>query len=105
MNKIKIGVNMTLSTTIRFVICVKNLGFMMDGLLNFEKQIMEVKKKCFHTIRNLCKIRFLLNDDQCKLVVNSLVVSCLDYGNSFPGQYHYIFRILIYDIFRRKTTT
>ena len=22
-----------------------------------------------------------------------------------PGQYHYIFRILIYDIFRRKTTT
>ena len=45
-NKIQIGgVNMTPSTTIRFVTCIKNLGFMMDGLLNFVKQIVEVKKK------------------------------------------------------------
>ena len=46
LNKIQIGgVNMIPSTTIRFVTCIKNLGFMMDGLLNFEKQIMEVKRK------------------------------------------------------------
>ena len=75
------GINMTPSTTIRFVSTVKNLGFMMDSQLNFQKQIIEIKKKSFHTIRNIRKIRFLLNDDQCKLIVNSLVISCLDYGN------------------------
>ena len=76
------GINMTPTTTIRFVSSVKNLGFIMDNQLTYQKQIVELKKKCSHTIRNLRKIRFLLNDEQCKLVVNSLVISCLDYGNA-----------------------
>ena len=76
------GVNMTGSTTVRFVSSVKNLGFIMDSQLNFEKQIVDIKKKCFNTIRNIRKIRYLLNTDQCKLIVNSMVISCLDYGNS-----------------------
>ena len=82
LNNIQLGgINMSPSTTIRFVSCVKNLGFLLDNQLNFQKQIVEVKRKCFHTIRNIRKIRFLLDDDQCKLIVNSLVISCLDYGN------------------------
>ena len=75
------GINMTPSVTIRFVSTVRNLGFTMDNMLTLSQQIVQVKKRCFQTIRNLRKIRFLLTDEQCKLVVNSLVVSCLDYGN------------------------
>ena len=54
----------------------------MDSRLSMENQVVQLKKRCFHTIRNICKIRFLLSEDQLKIVVNSLVVSCLDYCNS-----------------------
>ena len=74
------GLNTT-GTAIRFVSTVKNLGIMMDSHLTFEKQVVNLKKKCFHTLRNLAKIRFLLTQDQLKVIVNSLVVSCLDYCN------------------------
>ena len=47
----------------------------------FDKQIVNLKKKCFHTLRNIRKIRFLLNLKQVIIIVNSLVVSCLDYCN------------------------
>ena len=75
------GVNLISGTTIRFVSNVKNLGVQMDNHLNFDKQISCLKKKSFHTIRNLSKVRFLLNEEQMKLVVNSMVISCLDYCN------------------------
>ena len=74
------GLNTT-GTAIRFVSTVKNLGIMMDSHLTFEQQVVNLKKKCFHTLRNLAKIRFLLTQDQLKVIVNSLVVSCLDYCN------------------------
>ena len=64
-----------------FVPTVKNLGLVMDNQLVFDKQIVNLKKKCFHTLRNIRKIRFLLNLKQVKIIVNSLVVSCLDYCN------------------------
>ena len=53
----------------------------MDSSLSMEKQIMELKKKSFRTLRNISKIRFLLSQKQLKIIVNSLVVSCLDYCN------------------------
>ena len=76
------GCNLSIGNCIRFVSIVKNLGFIMDSNLNMRRQIMKTKKTCFHTIRNICKIRFLLNTDQLKLIVNSLVVSCIDYCNA-----------------------
>lgn len=75
------GVNLCSNTTVRFVKSVKNLGVHMDSALTLDKQIIELKKKCFHTLRNINKIRFLLTTDQRKTIVNSLVVSCLDYCN------------------------
>ena len=54
----------------------------MDSSLRMRKQVCELKKKSFRTIRNVCKIRFLLSQDQMKTVVNSLVVCCLDYCNA-----------------------
>lgn len=75
------GVQLNSSTTIRFVSTVKNLGFHMDSGLTFDKQVLELKKRCFRTIRNIRKIKFLLDPSQIRTVVNSLVVSCLDYCN------------------------
>ena len=82
LNSIKInGANLGTGTTIRFISAVKNLGIHMDNKLTFEKQILELKKKCFRTIRNIRKIKFILTTEQTKVIVNSLVVSCLDYCN------------------------
>ena len=75
------GVNISSGTTIRFVSTVKNLGVHMDSCLTMENQVVELKKKSFRTIRNICKIRFLLSEDQLKVIVNSLTISCLDYCN------------------------
>ena len=83
LNMIKIGgINFPSGITLRFVSNVKNLGIHMDAKLTLNKQVMELKKRSFRVIRNINKIRFLLNKDQLKIIVNSLVVSCLDYCNA-----------------------
>jgi hypothetical protein len=82
LNNINInGVNIASETAIRFIPTVKNLGIYMDSRLTLGHQIIQLKIKCFRTLRNICKIRFLLNKDQLEVIVNSLVVSCLDYCN------------------------
>ena len=82
LSEIKIhGLNIGTDVTIRFQSTVKNLGVLMDSGLTFEDQVVKLKKQCFRTLRNIYKIRFLLSREQLKTVVNSLVVSCLDYCN------------------------
>ena len=75
------GTFLEYSTVIRFVSTVKNLGILMDSSMTMKKQVMNIKKKCFQTIRNISKIRYLLSHENLKTIVNSLVVSCLDYCN------------------------
>ena len=60
------GVNFGSDTTIRFVSTVKNLGIHMDSGLTMSNHVVELKKKCFLTLRNLTKIRFLLTTKQLK---------------------------------------
>ena len=76
------GVNINSDTTIRFIPTVKNLGVHMDQSLTMNNQVVKLKQKCFSSLRNIARIRFLLTKDQLKLIVNSFVVSCLDYCNS-----------------------
>ena len=76
------GVALKSSTNIMFVSTAKSLGFMLDSKLNFNEQIVSLKRKCFHTLRNLRKIRCLLQEKDIKIIVNSLVLSCLDYCNA-----------------------
>ena len=57
------GVALKSSTNIMFVSSVKSLGFMLDSKLNFNAQLVYLKKKCFHTLRNLRKIRCLLSEN------------------------------------------
>jgi hypothetical protein len=60
---------------------MKNLGYHTNNTITFEKQVSERKKKCFRTLRNIRKIQFIVKPDQMKVIVNSLVVSCLGYCN------------------------
>ena len=53
----------------------------MDDHLTFCKQVVLLKKKSFNMIRKLYKVRHLLSKEDLKLLVNALVVSCLDYCN------------------------
>ena len=61
---------------------VKNLGVLFDKTLTMEKQVSSVSKSCFLQIRKIGRIRSYITDDACKTLVNSLVISRLDYGNA-----------------------
>ena len=63
-------------------ICVKNLGVLLDSNLSMEGQIKSIIKKCFFNIRNIGKIRKYLDEDSCKMLVNNLIISHLDYCNA-----------------------
>lgn len=69
-------------TTITPSSCVKNLGVYFDSYLTMEKHVNEVSKACYYQIRNIWKIRHYLTDAACKTLVQSLVISRLDYGNA-----------------------
>ena len=61
---------------------VKNLGFFLDSNLTIEHQIKHVVKKCFFNICNIGKIGKVLTVESCKVLVNSQVISHLDYCNA-----------------------
>ena len=66
-------------------ICVKNLGVLLDSNhrdTSMEGQIKSIIKKCFFNIRNIGKIRKYLDEDSCKMLVNNLIISHLDYCNA-----------------------
>ena len=69
-------------TCIRFVDSAKNLGIIIDSVLNFEKQVEKLVKSCFLTIRKLSKVKYYLSQLQLQTLVSSLVFSQLDYCNS-----------------------
>ena len=60
-------------------IFVKILGALLDSNLSNEGQIKSIIKKCFFNIHNIGKIRKYLNEDSCKMLVNNLIISHLDY--------------------------
>ena len=80
--KICIGGVMVEDSCIRFVESAKNLGFILDSVLSFEKQINKVVKSCFNTIRKLSKVKIYLTQQQLQTLVSSLIFSRLDYCNS-----------------------
>ena len=65
-----------------FLDSVKNLGFFLDSNLTIEHQIKHAVKKCVFHICNITKIRKFLTVESCKVLVNSLVISQLDYSNA-----------------------
>ena len=76
------GTYLTPGVCVRFVSTAKNLGITFDVTLSFKTHVLDLKKNCFRLLRQICKLRFLFETEQIKLIVNSLVVCKLDYCNS-----------------------
>ena len=71
------------NSTIRIKAKAKNLGIVMDKNLLFIDHINETCKKASFAIRSIGRIRrYLPYADGLKMLVNSLVISRLDYCNS-----------------------
>jgi hypothetical protein len=61
---------------------VKNLGAYFDRTLSMEKQCNAIARSCYFHIQNIGCIRSFISEDACKMLVNALVTSRLDYGNA-----------------------
>ena len=69
---------------------VRNLGFYFDEHLNMDQHIAKITQTIHFILNNIYRIRNVLDIDTCKLLINSLVTSRLDYCNSLlyglPGR-------------------
>ena len=61
----------------------KNLGVLFDSDFKFDKQINAVVKSCFFHLRSISKIKPFLSVHDLEVVIHALLISCLDYCNSF----------------------
>ena len=61
---------------------VRNLGFIMDKFCKNTHHINHLSSSLFQQLRNIWKIRAKLDFDTARIVVQSLILSKLDYCNS-----------------------
>jgi hypothetical protein len=61
---------------------VNAIGAYFDRTLSMEKQCNAIARSCYFHIRNIGCIRPFISEDACKMLVNALVTSRLDYGNA-----------------------
>ena len=62
--------------------CIKSLGVNFDKHLSMDRQVNATIRTCYHNIRTIGKIRRYISDDACKTLIQSLVISRLDYANA-----------------------
>jgi len=60
---------------------VRNLGGYLDQILSMEVQVSQVSKSCRFQLRIISRIRCYLTTEACKTLIQSLVISRLDYMN------------------------
>ena len=66
------------------VVCepkVKNLGVIFDQLMSMRQHVNYTSRTARFHLRNISRIRRYISEESCKLVVQSLVTSRLDYSN------------------------
>ena len=61
---------------------IRNLGVIQDRHLTMEAQVNSICKSCYFHLRNIGTIRRYITTDACRTIVQSTVVSRLDYANS-----------------------
>ena len=61
---------------------VKNLGVYIDCELKLSTHVNKIVSSSFNTLRNISRIRHHLDCDSTKILVQSLIISKLDYCNS-----------------------
>lgn len=82
LSKVKdIGVKIG-SDTISSATVVRNLGFYMDSELKNKAHVNKITSSCFFTIKQCAKIRKLIDKDTAQLIMQSLILSRIDYCNS-----------------------
>jgi hypothetical protein len=78
-------------TSIEFSTQVRNLGVTFDHTLSFEQHVKNVCRNAYLELRKISAIRHFLTTDATKVLICSLVLSRLDYGNSLlAGSYKYL---------------
>ena len=60
----------------------RNIGVIFDSNLSFDKQIEQICKSAFHSIRLISRIRKFLSMETAKTLVHAFVTSKLDNGNA-----------------------
>ena len=70
-----------INTLINPVSKVKNLGVIFDTHLNFDKHISSIVSKCHFHLRNLYVIRKFLDHQSLLTLVNSFILTHIDYCN------------------------
>ena len=76
------GIFIKPSVCIRLVNVAKNLGFTLDSALTLDPQIRKLKAANCHKLRNIAKMKPFLSEKQMQIIVQSLVISSLDYCNA-----------------------
>ena len=77
------GIKLTLDDVIiNPTVTLRNLGVVFDPVFNMSGQISSVVKCVHFHLRNLSRIRRFIDQDTCKLAVQALVFSRIDYGNA-----------------------
>ena len=66
---------------------VKYLGVQMDSLLNLESHVNLITSNAYYYLRNISKIRQNLDTDSAKSLVQSMVISRIDYCNSLLSRF------------------
>lgn len=61
------------------------LGVTLDPNLDFDSQISQVSRRAFYSLRCIYRIRPFISKDCAKMIVNSLILSRIDYCNSLYG--------------------
>ena len=63
--------------------CVRDLGVQLNSQLSMSPYINQITRTIHGHLRSLRRIRRYLDDGACAIAVQALVVSRLDYANSF----------------------
>ena len=64
------------------VTTAKNLGVILDSQLSFKAHIASVTRSCRFTLYNIRRIRPFLTQESAQLLIQTSVISKLDYCNS-----------------------
>jgi len=82
--------NLTLrigASTITASKSVRNLGMIMDNMLNMENHVNMLTQSAYMKVRNIYHIRKYLTKEAAKSAIQALVINKLDYGNSLTIWY------------------
>ena len=60
----------------------RNLGVYFDADLSFRSHVTKTAQSAHFHLRNIGKIRKFLDQDSTKILVHSMIMSRLDYGNA-----------------------